>query len=292
MSLDSLPVVLSYSGGPNGPGRRPRRLPIDLIVVHTNEGGAAEPLTGAEGLSRYTAAPHPPDYPAYHVVVDGDSAVRTAHDGDKVNGAGGVNEHSWHICLYGTAAQTPAQWHDAYSRGELDLAAALVSEACERFHLPVRRDPTLRLGICAHGDVSALHSESQGHTDPGPNFPWVEFLELVAHGPTTTPPASETPVTAIYYPHQNQQHSFWLQPSKTDPTVGFIRHAWQATIGSGVETLSVKTEGGCKIAQDLAVYVNGVDGSLNVEGVLVDGALLRFTWPTRDTGWAPKVLGR
>lgn len=184
MNLDSLPVVLSYSGGPNGPGRRRRGAAIDLVVLHTNDGGPQEPAGGAEGLAGYTATARPPDYPAYHVLVDCDSAIRTARDDERVNGAGGVADRAWHICLYGTAAQTIDQWHDPYSKAELVIAAQLVNEACGRFGLPRVRVPAGpgNRGICGHVDVSDVYPTSQGHTDPGPGFPWAEFLAMLDGG--------------------------------------------------------------------------------------------------------------
>ena len=185
MNLDTLPVVLSYSGGPTGPGRRPRTEPVSLLVVHCNDGGPQEPLNGAEGLANYLQIPRPPDYPAYHVVVDTDSAIRCAWDTERVNGAGGVNGRAWHLCLYGASAQTATQWADPYSTSELVNAAELIRQAALRFHIPTGTRLTPNevgagvRGICGHVDVSAVYPASQGHTDPGPGFPWVKFLELI-----------------------------------------------------------------------------------------------------------------
>lgn len=157
-----------------------------MIVIHTNE-STSEVSSGAEGLAGYTAAPHPPDYPAYHVCGDNDSAVRTALDTEKVNGAGGANEDGWHYCLYGTARQSPAEWDDAYSRAELVIGAELVKQAAEGFGLPKVKISAAQFaagahGILGHGDVAQVESASQGHTDPGPGFPWAHFMQLVNAG--------------------------------------------------------------------------------------------------------------
>jgi hypothetical protein len=186
VNIDTLPVHLSYSGGPNGPGRRRRASQIRLVVIHTNEPGPDELTTGAEGLAAYTAAAHPTDYPAYHVVGDNDSAVRTAGDGERVNGAGGVAEFALHYCLYGTARQTAQQWADPYSHAELVLAATIVRQWCDRYSLALDRITGGQLnsgrGICGHGDVAAVFPNNAGHYDPGPAFPWGDFLTLVRSG--------------------------------------------------------------------------------------------------------------
>jgi len=75
----------------------------------------------------------------------------------------------------------------------LQLAAKEVAAICQAHDLPVRRLSVAQVraayyapaverpkGICGHVDVTAAYPEDQGsHWDPGPNFPWVEFLAMV-----------------------------------------------------------------------------------------------------------------
>ena len=277
MNLDDLPFVGSYSGGVDGPGRRPRREPISLIVIHTNDGGPQDPSTGAEGLANYTAGVHPPDYPAYHVVVDSDSAIRTARDGEKVNGAGGVNERAWHLCLYGTAGQTSSEWHDAYSTAEIHLAAGLVREACDRFGVPKVRDQSLTRGICGHTDVSALHAESQGHTDPGVGFPWAEFLELV-NG--TTPPLPipvEDSMSIVAY--QNQIHTFWIDMK------GQLQHDYAP---GKVENMNAAYKVNEVFDRTVPVVTLAEGGQLHVRAVAGQGRLICFDYDPNH-GWGARA---
>lgn len=182
MNLETLPFVPCNHRTPR-PGR------VDLIVIHTNEG--QEGPNAAENLARYLQTVDP----GYHVVVDENSAVRCALDNQVVWGAGGVNARAWHLCLTGYAAQTAEQWADASSRGELAIAADLTAQACRKLDVPMVRVTDTRYGgprgICGHGDVSAFHSSSLGHTDPGPHFPWDGFLAAVTGG--TTDPAPPPP---------------------------------------------------------------------------------------------------
>lgn len=166
--------------------RTPRTEQCDLIVIHTNEG--PEGPTSAEGLAQYLRGVDP----GYHVVVDENSAVRCCEDDHTVWGAGGVNSRAWHLCLTGWSAQSVADWHDAESTAAIEIAAELVRQAAAKFGIPVQRitDPRgASRGICGHVDVSRYFTASMGHTDPGPAFPWAEFIDRV-RGSSPTPPTS------------------------------------------------------------------------------------------------------
>lgn len=162
MNLDSLPQVL-------GNNRTPRTQRCDLIVVHTNEG--PEGPTTAEGLAQFLR--HAPDN--YNVIVDENSAIRTAADMECVWGAGGVNSRAWHICITGRAAFSTAVWSDPSESAAVGIVAELVHQAAAKFSIPLVRTTDSRppnRGVCGHVDVSRYYPASLGHTDPGPNFPW------------------------------------------------------------------------------------------------------------------------
>ena len=153
---------------------------IDVIVVHINVGPEVE--GGAAGLAAYLRTIDA----GYHETVDDKTYVVCAADDLIVWGAGGMNSHGWHICLIGTADQTAQQWDDAYSRGELDVAAGRVAEACRRLQIPAAKigpadiqPGNIHRGICGHHDVSQVYAKSGGHYDPGPNFPWAKFIAAV-----------------------------------------------------------------------------------------------------------------
>lgn len=170
--ISDLPVVYCSH-------RRTRGSRIDLIVIHTNEG--PEGPNSAEGLAGYLARGDV--IPGYHFVVDENSAIRCADLEDRVNGAGGVNDRAVHICITGFAAQSGADWHDIASQRAGAQAAAIANELAVGLNVPIVRITDSRpgnRGICGHVDVSRYYSESMGHTDPGANFPWSEFMVAVA----------------------------------------------------------------------------------------------------------------
>lgn len=154
---------------------------IDRIYIHTNEG--PEQAGGAIGLAHYLES-NGPQGGGYHI-VDGDVLVRLVGDDIVVWGAGGDNEHTLHIVLEGYAAQTPQQWADAFSTGELGRAVQQVATWCKQYNIPVVRvrpgapgQPPTDRGIAEHADDHSPYS--QGHTDPGTGLPIDAFIKLVA----------------------------------------------------------------------------------------------------------------
>lgn len=171
-----------------GGGRRKQSRPKQVVVIHTNEG--PETATGAESLAQWLASKSF----GYHETVDSNSYVRTAWDDETTNGARGGNEFSYHICGIGYAAQTTAQWNDAYSSAELDILDDRTAAACQRLGIEPRRISVPELmevmkggrgptGICGHGDITlaakALGDSKATHTDPGAGFPWTVFIATV-----------------------------------------------------------------------------------------------------------------
>lgn len=227
---------------------RTARTVTDLVVVHTNEGD--EGTRAAEGLAAYLQHVDP----GYNVVVDQDSAVRTAGDHEAVWGAGGVNHRAWHLCLTGWSAQTAAQWDDASSRGELALAAHLVRQACDLLGVPRVRitDPRNQRGICGHGDVSRYYADSMGHTDPGPAFPWAHFIDQVNGNVVVTPPQPPPPppiptvsqeddvpdyIAQLPWPTElggdGNLHTFWLQGMGKE-----LAHRWDGKTSKHDESIT------------------------------------------------------
>jgi N-acetyl-anhydromuramyl-L-alanine amidase AmpD len=85
--------------------------------------------------------------------------------------------------LAGKANQTKLQWQDQYSKGVLANAAKLTASLCKKYNIPVVKLSPLQVklgkGIIGHNTVTAAYRVKGGHSDPGNNFPWADFLELV-----------------------------------------------------------------------------------------------------------------
>jgi hypothetical protein len=164
--------------------------PVTIVVIHTAEtpegektargvgGWFASEMRGKDGKIREGST---------HYGVDAKEIVGYVRESDMAWGANGTNHNGIHIEHAGRASQTPEQWADAYSEAMLRRSAALVADICRRYGIPIKRLDFTEVrsgasGICWHADVSRAFPAKAGkhpHWDPGPNFPWAHFIELV-----------------------------------------------------------------------------------------------------------------
>lgn len=154
---------------------------IRAIVIHTAE--CSETMLAAENLSDWGAGPQAPKA-SWHYAVDADSYSQSVREQDIAWHAPGLNTASIGIELAGRAGQKLAEWNDAYSQSMLGLAARLVARLCDKYAILPQRLMAKDLvfsqttGITGHADVSAAFKRST-HWDPGPFFPWEQFLAHV-----------------------------------------------------------------------------------------------------------------
>jgi N-acetyl-anhydromuramyl-L-alanine amidase AmpD len=88
------------------------------------------------------------------------------------------------------------RWQDDDHQDMLRLAAGLVRRVAARWDVPLRRLTVAELragrrGICGHIDVSNAFRQTD-HSDPGPGFPWAQFMAMVTDD---AGPAPETATT-------------------------------------------------------------------------------------------------
>lgn len=169
-----------------------------LIGIHTME--APEAGQTAENVAAYFKRVDA----SSHWCVDNNSRVRVVRDEDTAWTMPPTNAWSLNIEMAGYAGQTARQWDDAYSNSVLDIAAVCAAEWCRKYNITVRRLTTSELlgrqkGLAGHIDVNRAFRASD-HSDPGANFPWIEFLARIrsklgqvspapAPGPAPKPPA-------------------------------------------------------------------------------------------------------
>jgi hypothetical protein len=171
--LPWVPAKAWSAGRPYGP-------PL-WIVVHTTEG--SEGLKSAEDGAAYDQ--RRTDGTSTHFFCDQDNTVQCVRTTDRANAAKATGNHfGIHFELCGKSAQTPAQWDDPASAGTIRQAAKIAARVAKKWDIPVRhltvaevRGKTAK-GFCAHNDISAAFGESD-HTDPGSNYPWSRFLDMV-----------------------------------------------------------------------------------------------------------------
>jgi N-acetyl-anhydromuramyl-L-alanine amidase AmpD len=189
---DGLKVQVDWQPCPNF--TRPRRGMVTMLCVHAAE--MSEIKTAAEALASWVSGPLRPKNASWHCAADCDSITQSVEFSNEAWHSGPINPVSIGVEFAGFSAQTRQQWADQYSQFELYNAARLFAVLCEIYQIPVRRVSVPELhsavktgqwprGIVGHLDVT--HAISGSHTDPGPNFPWVGFLGLVAQMATKAP---------------------------------------------------------------------------------------------------------
>lgn len=163
--------------------RAGRTHPITLIVLHTMEWG--ETHTTALGCASMFHGYGSPKASA-HYCVDDTNTVQCVNDTDVAwhTRGGKINDISIGIEMAGYANQTPAQWADEYSTRMLERVASLVARLCAQYKIPVVALSPEQVkdgdsGITTHANCSLAFKVAGGHTDPGPNFPMIEFLQKV-----------------------------------------------------------------------------------------------------------------
>lgn len=162
-----------------------QRKEIRLIVVHTTE--CREIAGSAASVAYYFHGQMPPGREASsHLVVDSSAiweCVKPEHEAWAARG-GDANVNGYHIEHCGFAAQTPLEWGDAFSRGELGLSARAAACIAGRYGIPVVKLTPLQVaqgasGFCGHSDITWAFHVVGGHSDPGVGFPWASWLEAV-----------------------------------------------------------------------------------------------------------------
>lgn len=153
------------------------------LVMHTTEGGNGFPGSSAAGQAYDTARFFDTTSPySAHWTVDLTTVEHVVSEGTVAYHAP-PNANSIGIEMCAKAAYTYAQWKSPQVWPMVLRAARLAADVCLRHNIPAVKIGPMQLvagqsGISGHVDVSNAWHETT-HTDPGPNFPWAEFIQAV-----------------------------------------------------------------------------------------------------------------
>lgn len=205
------PPAVSWNASPNYTwANREISHDIDAIVIHTTEGTYSSSLSFAGNqekvflatLSWFESASS--GVSSHYVVSGTGEIVQMVKDKDIAWHATYYNSRSIGIECAGWASK-PETWNEA----NLDALAHLVAWLCEKYDVPVGHPPGDAKtsggwygepGIVGHNQVqtsgSAAGTTYATKTDPGPYFPWDDFVAAVKAkiGP---PPAAPVGLAAI-----------------------------------------------------------------------------------------------
>lgn len=160
-------VRSAYSGNFGGV----RSAPVDQIVIHTTGKGTAEAALSWFAMPHGAAGPT-----SAHYVVAKDGTVTRAVEEDHVAWHAGerqVNGRSIGIECEGMP-DDPSTWTPAL----LGALVGLCADLSRRYRVPVVHAAWTDPGYFGHMEIPA--AAAVGKVDPGPHFPWDDFLLRVA----------------------------------------------------------------------------------------------------------------
>lgn len=157
--------------------------PIKRIVIHCTVSACVE--GGARSIAAYFKSPSAGG--SAHYTVDPGETIQCAFD-SAIAWHAPPNQHSLGVELCDpmtdhTSDPKGKRWVDANHQRMLKRAARLVAALCLAYEVPPRLLTVAQVkagqaGICGHTDVSQAFGQSV-HWDPGPHFPWDDFMALV-----------------------------------------------------------------------------------------------------------------
>lgn len=150
------------SAAPDCIRTRDTRWPLDRIVIHTMEG------TIAGSVAWFATPGRSPPTAAHYLVGKMGDIVQMVPDDRKALHCGSKTESGWNDRSLGVEHEghtADLTFPDAMLRSSTRVVAIL----CRKFKIPVDRTH-----IIGHVEVPGAT-----HTDPGPNWPWPAFMDLV-----------------------------------------------------------------------------------------------------------------
>ncbi len=150
------------------------------IVIH----GTVSPCVpgGARSVANFFANRPASSKTSAHYTVDPGEVIQSVGD-HVVAYHCGHNQDSIGIELCDPQSGSGNRWADKNHAAMLARAAALTARLCLAYGIPATRVSPSALvagkhGICGHADMSKAFKAST-HTDPGPDFPWTDFIHQV-----------------------------------------------------------------------------------------------------------------
>jgi hypothetical protein len=214
---------------------------VRLVVIHTAEGAR-----GYRALGNFFA--NPSSQVSSHVGIDDEHGVIGEYvkrpEKSWTQSAFNPQAVSAELCAAPKGTTTPcgANWSRAewLTHGDmLQNTADWIREECQHFGLPIVKLSAGQAqgsgrGVCGHVD---LGQAGGGHSDPGPNFPWSEVMDLARRGgpPPSTTSAQEDKMIATATASNGNGH-FWRvlsDGSAVDYTWKGSDGAWHPVGASG-----------------------------------------------------------
>lgn len=173
------PPAPTYLGPAKFHGGAQRITPLKRIVIHGTVSACVP--GGARAIANYFRKTVTRPSSA-HYVIDPLEVVQVVGD-HQIAFHAPPNTDTIGVEHCDPVAGPAARWSDANHSAMLRLSAETVARLCLAYDLPIRRVGPVglrlgRRGITGHADVSKAWKQTT-HTDPGADFPWRLYLDLV-----------------------------------------------------------------------------------------------------------------
>ncbi len=223
-------------------GHGGRRSLTQMVVIHATFNTASD-----ENEAHY--AEHRSDQVSAHFYNDGDSVIQ-ALDTDVV--AYGCfsegNSRSVQFELTGLDWDHNPPGPTAVSDAAMREIAPVVARVCHQYGIPIRKIGPAELragvkGICGHADVTQAWGQGD-HMDPGPAFPWAQFISYVQGGTTMGAPFAADNADAHGYALTQRLATYGVHANGSDPnltTIGNPAAAWMKKVEDFVDHPPVAT---------------------------------------------------
>ena len=159
------------------------RTAVSWLVVHTME----VPCVAGMALrvaQRFALGERPV---SAHYCVDPINVIQCVRDADVAWHCPGANRLGIGIEHAGySEGPSATDWlTDSHAQGMLPLAAQIAAQICHKWSIPIVRLTPAQIqagehGIIGHADATIAFATPGGHTDPGPTWPWDQYLRAVA----------------------------------------------------------------------------------------------------------------
>jgi N-acetyl-anhydromuramyl-L-alanine amidase AmpD len=221
---------------------------IRLIVMHCTVSPCKN--GGARSIANYFATTT--NKTSAHYVRDPSETIQCVYD-HTVAYHCGTNSNSIGYELCDPMSGSSARWNDSNHLQMLQGAADDVAILCREYgipnrHLTVEQIRAGEKGLCGHADMRDAYPGSTTHYDPGTDFPWTYFLDLVGG---IVPPA--------------------ILNEARDEDNGDMNLQWDSDFLNFHGARSVECGGGSWIADDCWVVYTSTFGQTEVKIAAQDG---------------------